>query len=58
MEGIQSQRIRRILVHGYHVREPRMTHVQHLPENCSAASALRLALNMKSNPAPVESTAR
>jgi hypothetical protein len=58
LEGIEGRRIRRILVHGDHVRERRMTRVQHLPENCSAASASRVALNMKSNLVPVESTAR
>jgi hypothetical protein len=58
LEGIEDRRIRRILVHGDHVRERRMTRVQPPPENCSAASASRVARNMKSNLVPVESTAR
>jgi hypothetical protein len=43
LKGIEGRRIRRILVHGDHVRERRMTRVQPPPENCSAASASRVA---------------
>jgi hypothetical protein len=59
LEGIEGRRIRRILVHGDHVRERRMTHVQHPPEKLfSGVGVTGGALNMKSNVAPVESMAR
>jgi hypothetical protein len=58
LEGIKGRRIRRILIHGAHAWQRRMTCIQHLPEKLFGGIGVTGGLSMKSNVAPVESTAR